>query len=72
MELPYGNTDAGSFSKRKLIATTIFGYGKNDAFNLWHSTDDIPDNLNSKILEDAFNLTILVLKELEKIEENWF
>ena len=72
MELPYGNTDAGSFSKRKLIATTIFGYGKNDAFNLWHSTDDIPDNLSSKILEDAFNLTILVLKELEKIEENWF
>ncbi len=72
MKIHYGNTDAGSFSKRKLIATTIFGYGKNDVFDLWHSTDDIPDNLNSKILEDAFNLTIHVLKELEKIEENWF
>ena len=72
MKIHYGNTDAGSFSKRKLIATTIFGYGKNDVFDLWHSTDDIPDNLSSKILEDAFNLTIHVLKELEKIEENWF
>ncbi|MHA1345455.1 MAG: M28 family peptidase [Candidatus Heimdallarchaeaceae archaeon] len=72
MKIHYGNTDAGSFSKRKLVATTIFGYGKNDVFDLWHSTDDIPDNLNSKVLEDAFNLTIHVLKELEKIEEDWF
>ncbi|MBY8999840.1 MAG: M20/M25/M40 family metallo-hydrolase [Candidatus Heimdallarchaeota archaeon] len=72
MKIHYGNTDAGSFSKRKLVATTIFGYGKNDVFDLWHSTEDIPDNLNSKILEDAFNLTIHVLKEFEKIEEDWF
>ncbi len=72
MKIHYGNTDAGSFSKRKLIATTIFGYGKNDVFDLWHSTDDVYENLNSKILEDAFDLTIQILKELEKIEENWF
>ena len=72
MKIHYGNTDAGSFSKRKLVATTIFGYGKNDVFDLWHSTNDIPDNLNSKILEDTFNLTTHILKEFEKIEEDWF
>ncbi len=72
MNIHYGNTDAGSFSKRKLIATTIFGYGKNDVFDLWHSTDDVYENLNSKLLDEAFNLTIHVLKELEKIEEDWF
>ncbi|MHA1202195.1 MAG: M20/M25/M40 family metallo-hydrolase [Candidatus Heimdallarchaeaceae archaeon] len=72
MNIHYGNTDAGSFSKRKLIATTIFGYGKNDVFDLWHSTDDVYENLNSKLLDEAFNLTIHVLKEFEKIEEDWF
>ena len=71
-KISYGNTDAGSFSKRKLVATTIFGFGKNDVFDLWHSTEDIPENLNEELLDKAFQLTINVLNELEKRKENWF
>jgi len=66
----YGNTDAGSFSKKNISATTIFCFGKEDVFDLWHSMDDTIENLDEKLLKDAFNFTIKVIEEIEKEVSN--
>ncbi len=65
-KIHYGNTDAGSFSKKNIIATTVFCYNKEDIFDLWHSTDDIVDNIDENILGDAFEFSLKIIEEIEK------
>ena len=62
----YGNTDAGSFSKRNITATTVFCFGEDDIFDLWHSTEDIVDNLDEKNLRYAFEFSLKIIEEIEK------
>ena len=64
-KIHYGNTDAGSFTKRGLPATTIFAFGANDVFDLWHSTEDIPENLNEDLLQQAYDYVIKVIEEYD-------
>ncbi|MHA1219645.1 MAG: M28 family peptidase, partial [Candidatus Heimdallarchaeaceae archaeon] len=65
-QIHFGNTDAGSFSKKNISATTIFAFGKNDVFDLWHSTEDVVENLDEQLLQQAFELSIKILEELDK------
>jgi len=65
-QIHFGNTDAGSFSKKNISATTIFAFGNNDVFDLWHSTEDVVENLDEQLLQQAFELTIKILEELDK------
>ncbi len=62
----FGNTDAGSFTKRKIPATTIFCFGSDDVFDLWHSTRDIPENLAEELLQKAYDLTVKIIEEYDK------
>ncbi|MCE7743087.1 MAG: Zn-dependent exopeptidase M28 [Candidatus Heimdallarchaeota archaeon] len=62
----FGNTDAGSFTKKKIPATTIFCYGEDDVFDLWHSTRDVFENLDGKLLQKAFDLTIKIIEEYDQ------
>jgi len=65
-KIHYGNTDAGSFTKRGLSATTMFAFGADDVFDLWHSTEDIPENLSEELLQQAFKFTIKIIEEYDQ------
>ena len=65
-QIKFGNTDAGSFSKKKIKATTIFAFGQDDVFDMLHSTEDVVENLDEKLLQQAFELTLKILEELDK------
>ena len=65
-KIHYGNTDAGSFTKRGIPATTLFAFGKDDVFDLWHSTEDIPENLNEELLHEAYEFIIKIIEEYDK------
>ena len=67
-KISYGNSDAGSFSKQGIKATTIYGFGKGEVFDLWHSTEDIVENLDKEILRDTSDLSIKIIKKLDEIE----
>lgn len=62
-KIHFGNTDAGSFSKRNIPATTIFCFGNDDVFDLWHSTEDIPENLNEELLRQVYDFSIKIIEE---------
>ena len=65
-QIIFGNTDAGSFSKKGIKATTIFAYSSDDIFDLWHSTEDVVENLDEKPLRQAFELTKKIIEELDE------
>ena len=65
LQIHYGNTDAGSFSKRGFKGASIASYGEYDVFNLWHSTEDIVENIDENLLQKAFKLSIGIMEELE-------
>ena len=65
-KIHYGNTDAGSFTKRGFSATTLFAFGANDVFDLWHSTEDIPENLDETLLLQAYEFIIKVIEEYDQ------
>jgi len=65
IQVHYGNTDAGSFSKRGFKGTTISCYGKHDVFDLWHSTEDTVENVDENLLKEAFKLTVSIIEEME-------
>ena len=67
-KINYGNSDAGSFSKLGIKATTIYGFGKGDVFTLWHSTEDIVENLDEDILNNTRDLSIKIMMKLDEIE----
>lgn len=66
IQIHYGNTDAGSFSKRGFSGATIACYGEHDVFNLWHSTEDTVENVDEKLLQKAYKLTIGIIAKMEK------
>jgi hypothetical protein len=65
LQIHYGNTDAGSFSKRGFKGATIACYGEHDVFDLWHSTEDRVENIDENLLQKAFKLSIGIIEELE-------
>ena len=65
IQVHYGNTDAGSFSKRGFKGATIACYGEHDVFDLWHSTEDTVENVDEKLLQKAYKLTVGIIKEME-------
>jgi hypothetical protein len=65
IQIHYGNTDAGSFSKRGFKGATIACYGEHDVFDLWHSTKDIVENIHENLLQEAFRVSIGIIEELE-------
>ena len=66
-KIHFGNTDAGSFTRRKIPATTLFAFGADDVFDLWHSTEDIPKNIDEKILKQAFEYLLKVIEEYDQL-----
>jgi hypothetical protein len=65
IQIHYGNTDAGSFSKRGFSGATIACYGEHDVFNLWHSTEDIVENVDEKLLQKVYKLTVGIIEKME-------
>ncbi len=63
-KISYGNTDAGSFSKKGIDAATIYGFGQGDVFTLWHSLEDVVANLDEKTLEDTRKISIKLIEKL--------
>lgn len=63
----FGWTDAGSFSRRNIKATTIFCYG--GELNLWHSLEDKVENLQEESIQIDFNLSKILLKEFDNLEK---
>ena len=66
-KINYGNSDAGSFSKKNIHAATIYGYGSGDVFTLWHSLEDIVENLDEKILDDTRELSVKILMKIDEV-----
>ncbi len=62
----FGNTDAGSFSKKKIPATTLYCFGEGGLFALWHSTEDVPENIDEKLMQKAFDLIIKIIEEYDQ------
>ena len=65
-QIKFGNTDAGSFSKKGIKAATIFAFGEDDVFDLWHSTEDVVENLDENLLKQTYDLTLNIIEELDK------
>jgi hypothetical protein len=65
IQIHYGNTDAGSFSKRGFKGATIACYGEHNVFDLWHSTEDVVKNVDENLLQEAFKLTISIIEEMD-------
>lgn len=63
----FGWTDAGSFSRRNIKATTIFCYG--GELNLWHSLEDKVENLQEEAIQSVFKLSKTLLKEFDNLEK---
>ena len=62
----FGWTDAGSFSRRNIKATTFFCYG--GELNLWHSLEDKVENLQEESIQNIFKLSKILLKEIDNLE----
>jgi hypothetical protein len=63
----FGWTDAGSFSRKNIKATTIFCYG--GELNLWHSLEDKVENLQEESIQNVFKLSTALLNEFDNLEE---
>lgn len=69
VNMPYGDTDASSFSKRGVRATTLYQTEKNvfPFWAHWHQPTDTPDIIREEKLEEALKV---VLQTIKKIDEN--
>ncbi len=63
--LPFGGTDASNFVKAKLQATSLVGLsGKFPAH--WHTLEDTPEKIDSKVLLDAVKVAVAFLQLIDK------
>jgi len=66
--LPFGNTDATSFSRKGLQATSIIRVDSKGLPGHWHSTEDTIDNIKEQPLSESLSLAKAVLTTLESQE----
>ena len=52
--------------KKGIKATTIFAFMRDDIFDLWHAKEDVVESLEEKPLQEAFELTLKIIEELDK------
>lgn len=63
--LPFGGTDASNFIKANLQATSLVGLsGKFPAH--WHTLEDTPDKIDSKVLLDAVKVAVAFLQLVDE------
>jgi len=68
--LPYGDTDAASFSRKGLPAVTIIALNSKLELMRWHLPDDIPENISEENLQKALKLCRATLETIDKMFEN--
>ncbi|MHA1607558.1 MAG: M28 family peptidase [Candidatus Freyarchaeota archaeon] len=62
VEIGYGNTDASSLVRGGIKAATIFGMDENELFTLWHTPEDVPENLDEENLQKVKKLCMEILR----------
>ena len=67
--LPYGDTDAASFSRKGLHAVTIIALSPRFELAKWHLPDDVPENIREENLQKALKLCKATLEAIDKILE---
>lgn len=68
--LPYGDTDAASFSRKGFHAITIIALSPRLELMKWHLPDDVPENISEENLQKALKLCKAVLEDIDKMLEN--
>ncbi len=60
-----GDTDAAPFSRRGLLAATLYGMDETELFVNWHTPEDSVENISSEKLQQALDICLAVVAELE-------
>jgi len=69
-KLKIGACDVVRYIENGYKATALFGVekNKNKAVN-WHSSEDIPENIDKKVLKDFLNICLNYINEIDKMYE---
>jgi len=63
---PFGETDATSFTRRGIKASTIATFDKDGAPPNWHLLTDTPENIDEPHLQNAFRVCVECLNLIEQ------
>ncbi len=62
----FGDTDASSFTRKGLKATTVMGVNKNNIPFYTHTWEDKPENVEEKNLQETLKLCLSIIEVVEK------
>ncbi len=62
----FGDTDASSFTRKGLKATTVMGVNKNNIPFYAHTWEDKPENVEEKNLQETLKLCLSIIEVVEK------
>jgi hypothetical protein len=65
-KLTFGGTDSAPFSRKELPAASVVRLQENRFPTVWHSKNDIPDNIKNKKLEEIIDITMEFLSIIDK------
>jgi hypothetical protein len=65
MTIKMGDTDATSFSRLGLWAATLYGMDETGLFVFWHTMEDNVENVSPDNLQQALDICLAVVEELE-------
>ncbi len=68
--IPFGDTDATSFTMKDIKAATLFCKDVDGLFPLWHSPEDNPDNIDNEHIEVAKDIVVQAIRNYDKKERS--
>ncbi len=66
VSLPYGDTDAASFSRKGFDAVTLIALSSKLELVKWHLPDDVPENMSEENLQRALKLCKAILEVIDE------
>ncbi len=63
--LRFAGSDAASFSRKGLLATTLFGLTKTGIPNYWHTLEDTPDKLSGPSIANAVEVALQFVYDVD-------
>ena len=65
-KVPFGGTDSAPFSRAGLKAASLLRMDNSGWPTIWHSKNDIPENIQADKLEDVVNINLKFLSLIDK------
>ena len=66
VSLPYGDTDAASFSRKGFEAVTLIALSSKLELMKWHLPEDVPENMSEENLQRALKLCRAILEVIDE------